>query len=87
MISILHAFISNNTVVTLMYNNNKYIVEFIDDNNYYTEEFRKCEDSLLYLIDLLHSYMLHNLRNGLNTFIRIYVDREAYSKLCTETQL
>jgi hypothetical protein len=83
-IGIIHVFIGNSTVVALMYNNNKYIVEFIDDNNYYTEEFRKCEDSLLYLIDLLHSYMLYNLRNGVNTFIRIYVDRDAYSKLCTE---
>jgi hypothetical protein len=83
MLSLMNIIINNDTVIAVMYNN-KYIVEVLDSNNYYTEEFRKCEDALLYAIDLLHCYISSNLRNGVNTFIRIYVDREAYSKLCSE---
>jgi len=83
-IGLVHIFINNNTVISLVYTSNKYMLEFMDDHNYSSEYFRNCKDALYIMLDMVYNYALDGIRNGKDTFIRIYVDRDAYSKLCTE---
>jgi hypothetical protein len=84
MLSLIHVFIGNSTVLTLVYNNNKYVVELLDDNNYFSESFKLCKDALYLMLDIINEYTIHGIRSGKDTFIRIYVDRDAFLRLCTE---
>jgi hypothetical protein len=84
MLSLIHVFINNNTVISLVYTNNKYMLEFMDDHNYFSESFKLCKDALYLMLDIINEYTIHGIRSGKDTFIRIYVDRDAFLKLCTE---